>query len=147
MKAMVVGFCSTGDLCYSDWWVWDLRILAVSGKWNVSRDTPRLYGWLYKILRLSLFSGWTCVVVIAAGSQSTRSWIESNGQPIFDYHFNKFEFGINGDIKFWDPRWGHQHWWFEFSYRYDGILICFKILILWTLCGKPMSGRQKALFY
>ena len=25
---MIVGFCSTGSLCYSEWWVWDLRTLA-----------------------------------------------------------------------------------------------------------------------
>ena len=25
---------------------------TVSGKWNVTRVTPRLYGWVYKILRL-----------------------------------------------------------------------------------------------
>ena len=26
------------------------------------------------------------------------------------------------------------------------MLTCFSILVLWTLCGKPMNGRQKALF-
>ena len=42
--------------------------------------------------------------------------------------------------------WGLQHWRSEFNYRSDGILTCFSILILWTLCGKPMRERQKALF-
>ena len=33
--------------------------------------------------------------------------------------------------------WGLQHWRSEFSHR--------SILILWTLCGKPMRERQKTL--
>ena len=37
----------------------------------------------------------------------------------------KFEFGISGDIKFWDPSWGLRHWRFESSYSWDGILIFF----------------------
>ena len=51
-KPIVVDFCSIASWCYSGWWLWDLRTLAVSGKWNVSRVIPRLYGWVYKILRL-----------------------------------------------------------------------------------------------
>ena len=37
LRVMGVGFENTG---------------AVSEKWNVSRVVPRLYGWVYKILRL-----------------------------------------------------------------------------------------------
>ena len=51
-----------------EWWLvfvlWSLMLLwvmgvrfdntcTVSGKWNVSRVIPRLYGWVYKTLRLS----------------------------------------------------------------------------------------------
>ena len=32
--------------------MWDLRTLAVSGKRNVSRVIPRLYGWAYRTSRL-----------------------------------------------------------------------------------------------
>ena len=41
---------------------------------------------------------------------------------------------------------GLWHSWSEFNYRQDGILTCFPVLILWTLCGKPMRQRHKALF-
>ena len=54
-------------------------------------------------------------------------------------------FRISGSITFWDPSWGLRHWRPEFSYRYNGILICFTILILRTLCGKTIMGRQKVL--
>ena len=49
-------------------------------------------------------------------------------------------------IKSWDPSSGLWHWWSELDYHYDGLLLCFSILTLWTLCGKLMRGEQKALF-
>ena len=55
-------------------------------------------------------------------------------------------FRVSGCIKFWDPSRGLWHWWSEFTYHKDGILICFSILISWTLCERPMRRRQKALF-
>ena len=39
-----------------------------------------------------------------------------------------------------------QHWWSEFNYRQDGILICFSNLMLRTLYGKPMRGGKKHYF-
>ena len=67
------------------------------------------------------------------------------GLPIFDSRFIKFVFRISGGIKFWDASWGLRHWRYKLNYSYDGLLICFSILILWTLCRKPMKERQKAL--
>ena len=103
IKSMMVGFCFIGGWCYSEWWVWDLITLAVSGKWNVSRVIPRLYGWVYKTLRLSLLVVKHSVVVMTAGSQSRQSQIESYVLPIFDSSFKRFVFRISGSIKFWDP--------------------------------------------
>ena len=51
----------------------------VSGKWNVSWAIPRLYGQVYKTLRLSLLVVEHNVVVMTAGSQSRQSQIESYG--------------------------------------------------------------------
>ena len=48
---------------------------------------PRLYGWVYKILRLSPLLVKHSVVGIPVGSQSRRSQIESYGYPIFDSRF------------------------------------------------------------
>ena len=49
--------------------------------------------------------------------------------------------------KICNPSWGLRYWRSEFNYRWDIIIICFSILMLWTLCGKPMRGWQEALFY
>ena len=46
---------------------------TVSGKINVSRVTPRIYGWVYKTLRLSPLAVEHSVVVMTAGSQSRPS--------------------------------------------------------------------------
>ena len=45
------------------------NICTVSGKRNVSRVIPRLYGWVYKTLRLSPLAVEHSVVVMTAGSQ------------------------------------------------------------------------------
>ena len=76
-------------------------------------------------------------------------WLQvpNQGHPVFNSRFIKFVFRISRGIKFWDPGWGFSHRQSEFNCHYDGILTCFSILILWNLCEKPMSGRQKALFY
>ena len=51
---------------------------TVLGKWNVSRVIPRLYGWVYKILRLFTFVFDHSVVVVTAGSLSRRAQTESS---------------------------------------------------------------------
>ena len=70
---MVVGFCSIGGWCCSGTWVWDLRTLAVSRKWNVSGIIPRLYGWVYKTWRLFPLADEHSVAVMTVGSQSRQS--------------------------------------------------------------------------
>ena len=37
---MVVGFCSIGGWCYSEWWVWGLRTLA---KFQGNEMSPGLF--------------------------------------------------------------------------------------------------------
>ena len=81
------------------------NICTVSGKWNVPSVMPRLYGWVYKTLRLTPVVVEHSVVVMTAGSQSRRSQIESYEYPIFDSRFMKFLFRISGGIKLWDPSW------------------------------------------
>ena len=51
----------------------------VSGKWNVSRVIPILYGLIYKTLRFSLLVVEQIVVVMIVGSQSRWFQIESYG--------------------------------------------------------------------
>ena len=100
------------------------NICTVSCKGNVSRSIPKLYGWVYKNLKLSPLAVEHSVVVMTTGSQSRLSQIESYGFP----------------------SWGIRHWRSELDYCYDGLLICFSILLLWTLCGKSMRERQNAWF-
>lgn len=45
----------------------------------------------------------------------------------------KLVFRSSGDIKVLGPSVGYQHCWFKFSYRSDGIVISFSILILLKL--------------
>ena len=67
---------------------------------GVSRVIPRLYGWVYKTLRLSPLAVEQSAVVMTAGSQSRRSQTECYGQPIFYFCFFEFVFGTSGGIKF-----------------------------------------------
>ena len=83
------------------------------------------------------------VVAMTVDSEKEGPQFGSHGKPIFNSDFMKFVFRVNGIIK---PSWGLRHWWSEFDYRYDRIRICFSILILGTLCEKPMRWRHKALF-
>ena len=65
---MVVGFCSIGDWCYSEWCVGFENTCTVPGKWNVFRVISRLYGWVCKTLRRNPLVFEHKVVVITAGS-------------------------------------------------------------------------------
>ena len=49
---------------------------TVSWKRNVSRVVPRLYGWVYKTLRVSPLAVEHSIVVMTMGSQSRQSQIE-----------------------------------------------------------------------
>ena len=79
----VVCFCSIGD--WSLKLVWEMRVgfentCTATGKWNVSRVIPRLYGWVYKIWRLFPLAAENSVAVMTASSQSRRSQIVSYGR-------------------------------------------------------------------
>ena len=66
---------------------------TVSRKWNVSRVIPRLYEWVYKILRLP-----PLVVENSAVVMSTR--LNPKGSQFsIPVLWNLF----SGGIKFWDP--------------------------------------------
>ena len=82
---MVVGFENTS---------------AISGKQNVSRVVPRLYGWVYKIIRLGNKTAEGSVVVVAAGYQSGESQVGSRGWSVFNSRFAKFVLGSIGSITF-----------------------------------------------
>ena len=104
IKSMVACFCFNWRFMLL--WVMGVgfdNTCTVSGKWNVSRLIPRLYGWVCKTLRLSPLVVEHSVVVMTAGFQLRRSQIESYGQPIFYSRFMKFVLRISGGIKFWDP--------------------------------------------
>ena len=73
---------------------------AVSKKWNVSRVISRLYGSVYKILRLLLTAVEYSIVVADTNSiPSLAVWL----LPVFDSRIAKFVFRSSGDIKFCDP--------------------------------------------
>ena len=87
---------------------------TVSGKWNISRVVPRLYGWVYKILKATPFIGSTTSshqrdshsagphsVVVTADSQSGVQvrilWVTNFPLPLYEICAQ------NGrHIKFWD---------------------------------------------
>ena len=132
----------------------------VSGKWNVSRIIPRLYRWVYKVLRLSQLivelwvpnqgfsqSAGSQSVVVIVGSQLGGTQCESYEQLLFDSHFLKFLFRINGGIKFWDLSRRLRYWRPEFDCREDGMFICLSILILWVLCENRWWGGIKHYFF
>ena len=82
---------------------------TVSGKWNVSRVIPRLYGWVYRTWRLFPLVDEHSVAVVIVGFQSRLSQIVSYGWSILDFRFIKFVFRISGRIRFRNPGWGLQY--------------------------------------
>ena len=106
----MVGFCCIGRLML-------LRVMGVgfentctvSGKWNVSRVIPRLYGWVYRTWRLFPLVDEHSVAVVIVGFQSRLSQIVSYGWSILDFRFIKFVFRISGRIRFRNPGWGLQY--------------------------------------
>ena len=79
----VVCFCSIGD--WSLKLLWEMRVgfentCTATGKWNVSRVIPRLYGWVCKIWRLFPLADEKSVAIMTASSQSRRSQIVSSGR-------------------------------------------------------------------
>ena len=73
-------------------------------------------------------------------------WVRDRILWVANFWFSFYEICVQNQWwhKLLRPSWGLRHWRSEFNYHYDEILTCFSILILLTLCGKPM--RQKALF-
>ena len=119
---------------------------TLSGKWNVSRVIWRLYWWVYLISKLcQLIPGYS-LMVVSEDNHVKGPKFNFHLQPIFKSRF--YEICVQ-------KQWRHPVLWSwlrtptlgsEFNYRLDGILIYFSNLMLWTLCGKPMSGRKEALF-
>ena len=125
------------------WWLvlfyWGLMLLrlmgvefentcTVSGKWNVFRVIPRLYGWVCKTLRLSPLVIEYSVVVMTAGSQ--WRWCRLNPiscqfSIVILWNLSSESVGV---IKFWDSGWSLRHWQSEFNYFRMEYLFAF-------LCG------------
>ena len=82
-------------------WVWEHPAVDVGfdnactvfRRWNICRFVPRLYGWLYKTLPISVWTKW-------CGYECEN---ESYVEPIFDSCFIKFLFRISDGINCWDP--------------------------------------------
>ena len=80
-------------------WVMGVRFnntRAVSGEWNVSRVISRLYGWVYKTLRLSTLVVEHSVVVMRARLNPMST------QFLILVLWNLSSESVGG-IKFWDP--------------------------------------------
>ena len=146
IKLIVVGFCSIRGYCYSKWWVWDLRTIV---QFQGSEMSPGLFQdftgkhikpWDSTHEWLNIISGYDHGFPIKA----IPDWILRIA--IFDSHFINLSTDLV-EAQLWDPSWGLKHWQSEFSYCWHGILVCFWIWILWNLCGKLMTGRQKALYF
>ena len=71
---------------------------AVSGKWNASKVIPRLYGWVYKTLRLS-----PLVVEYSVVVMSTRLNLMGSQFSIPVLWNLCSVFRISGGINCWDP--------------------------------------------
>ena len=99
---LVQGSVLAYDGCFLFYWrlilLWVIGVgfgntCAISGKWNISRVVPRLYGWLYKILRLPFITTEDGVMVATARYQigvsqfNSRVWLVSNSR------FTKFQLG------------------------------------------------------
>ena len=95
-----------------DWW-WQMRLMllcvvgvefentcAVSGEMNLSRVALRLYGYVYKIWRLTNIKVEFSVVVVGVDFRSWITQFVSGGRPLFDSRFTKFVLRSSGSIKF-----------------------------------------------
>ena len=115
---------------------------TVSGKWNISRVIPRLYGWVYKTLRLSLLAVRHSVVVMTSGFQWRRSQIESYqfSVPVLSNLCLESVGAKNFKILVEDSDAGGP---ISITVRMEYLLEYFSILILWSLCGKPIRGSGR----
>ena len=130
----------------SHWWLfflfcWRLMLLwmmgvgfentcAVSRKWYVSRDVPRLYEWVYIALtKTHELNRWKLCSSCDSGLPLRRKPVRFPWVVSFRFMFYKINV---------TRQWGHKicelsrwlwHWQSEFNYRYNGILLCFSILI------------------
>ena len=76
------------------------KICTVSGKYNVSRVVPRLYGWICKIIRPFSTTGEDGIVLVTIGNQPGRPQFDTHAWPILDACFITFMFSSSGDMKF-----------------------------------------------
>ena len=138
IRSMVVGFCFIGVWCYTRVWVWNLiRLTQFQG----SEMSPGLFQYfmdVYKTLRLSALLVEHGVVVMSVRLNPIGS------QSLISVLWNSF--GISGTWNFeTELRTPTLAVRVQLSFGWNTILTWFSILILWTLCGKPMWERQKAL--
>ena len=67
---------------------------------NLSRVVLRLYGYVYKIWRLTNIKVEFSVVVVGVDFRSWITQFVSGGRPLFDSRFTKFVLRSSGSIKF-----------------------------------------------
>ena len=108
---------------------------TVPGKWNVSRVIPRLYGGVYKTLRLFPLVVEHSVVVMSARLNAMGSQFSI---PVLWNLCSESVVAWTVETQLRTPTLAIR---VQLSLGWSTY---FSILILWNLCGKPM--RQKALF-
>ena len=108
---------SSSFCCWCSWTRWglmmrdevDATLYGGCGIWehlrsfwemNLSRVVLRLYGYVYKIWRLTNIKVEFSVVVVGVDFRSWITQFVSGGRPLFDSRFTKFVLRSSGSIKF-----------------------------------------------
>ena len=129
---------------YSGWWEWDLRILA---QFQINEMPPGLFQDIMDEY-VKYYDSLSQQLNIDSGCDYGKLFTRMSFWYPWGANFLRNLCSKAVDIKkICNPSWGLRYWRSEFNYRWDIIIICFSIFILWTLCGKPMRGWQEALFY
>ena len=91
---------------------------TVSWEWNVSRVTPRLYGWVHKTLRLSPLVVEYSVVVMSYG-YVLWLWVLDWILWVANFWFTFYETCVQNQWgnRILRPSWKLRHWWAKFNYR------------------------------
>ena len=125
-------FCSVGGWCYSGWWVWDLRILAQFPGNEMSpgmfQDFMNGYIALTKTHEPNRWKSWSSCDS-DSGLPLRRKTVRFLWVVTFRFMFYKINVMRQWVHKICQFSRGLWHWQSEFNYRYNGILLCFSILI------------------
>ena len=105
---------------------------TVSGRWNVFRVIPRLYGWVYKTLRLSPYVVKYNIVVMNVS-------LDPMGNRQFLFSFYEIFVQNQWGMTFWDQIEDSN------TSVMSSVTVRMEYLLAFQYwyCGKPMRGRQK----